>query len=100
MVGKGLGLGVVVVEHAAVGGHPGDPQAASGKPFQPSGPGEHIGGAEQLRAGPQIPPDLLAHQIVAHQRNAHSGGQYGNQRDEGQLQIDFLLHSAASDCIT
>ena len=91
MVGKGSGVGLVVIEHGAVGIHPGDAYLGVLQ-FGGIATGEFAALAQQVGRQPQIPAHLLAEQVIIDLGHADGGENQGHQGDEPQAQIDFLLH--------
>ena len=98
VVGKAGRLCLVVIEDCAVLRHPGDPQVPGGQAdLLPLG--KDLRGGEHLGVDPQVLADLLLEQVVVDPGDPQGGKHQGNQGNQGQMQIDLLLHRVSSGAL-
>ena len=99
MVGKGVGIRLIVVEDLSPGIHPGNADVPV--PNLGLGPvqAEFLGLPQKLRRAAQVPAHLLAEQVVEYHRHRRHRQCHSHQSDEPQTQVDFLLHTVPSGAL-
>ena len=96
MVRQGFGVCLVIIENAAVGIYPGNPQIPHRQLGQIRRVFKNLCSAEHLRRNMQILAHLLLEQIVVDSRHADGGKHHCHHCHQRQTDVDLLLHAPAS----